>query len=141
MRLEASTINLESEADRQAVVDALTHARGSDDPLVALARSELTYIQGLWTDEGYVLAYQDGSADQYFTSRKFLTLEEIQAVFFQHLADDDAWKDKYDFEKKGSGVDPYDQAGRIAGRIIGRATVKGLKLARAFKKGFKEGNK
>jgi len=141
LRIEASTLNLDCEADEQTVLDALAQLENRTDPFVFLLRSELTYIQGLWTDKGYILEYQDGDVEQHFTNPKLLTLDEIQTVFLQYLAGDAAWKEQYDFEKKITEVDPYERAGRTAGRLIGRIAAKGFDIAREFKKGLDERKK
>ncbi len=141
MRIAAPTLNLDCEADEQTVLDALAQLENRTDPFVFLLRSELTYIQGLWTDKGYILEYQDGDVERHFTSPKVLTLDGIQTFFLQYLAGDGAWKEQYDFEEKVIEVDPYEQAGRTAGRLIGRIAAKGFAFARDFKKGFDEGKK
>lgn len=121
-------------------MDALSQLENRDEPYMILSSSELTYVRTLWTEDGYVLEYQEGNVDRHFASQELLRLREIEEVFLQYLSGDETWKDRHDFAKKAIS-DPYEQAGRVAGRLFGRIAAKGTEFAREFKKAFDEGKK
>lgn len=67
-----------------------------------------TYLQVLYSDEGFVLEYQVGDTDHHFQSLGNPSRDEVIAAFQRYAVGDDAWKSACEWkqidlsaEKKG----------------------------------------
>lgn len=77
------------------IIDVVT---GKDDPFLIIERSGQVYMQTLWTEEGFLLEYRNGSEDEHYRASSFLNQDEITEVLQDYLIDA-VWKDKCIFER------------------------------------------
>lgn len=85
-----------------------------------LESSEQTYIQTLFTQEGFVLQYQDGNTEHHFESvRGNLTAGEVIEAFGAYLDRNPAWR--FPFEWQQVEVRPlFYRMGHALGHLLGR---------------------
>jgi hypothetical protein len=98
------------------------------DRFAILTKNPQTYVQGLWTADGFQLEYQEGSiAEHYHCTREDLSAAEVSEVFRDYLADDIFWKRRFHFECRDLRT-PSFRAGFWLGHLLGKiADVLGLR--------------
>ena len=100
MKLISPTLCRDEEATPDGIVAAVSALKGKDDPYVILSQSELTYAQALWTEQGFVLEYQDQNVMNHFESRILLSHPQVITAMQAYLANDENWKSGIEFKKK-----------------------------------------
>jgi hypothetical protein len=95
----------------------------SQDPFAILSESDsITYMQTLFTPEGFSLDFQDGSlTEHYRTVRSDLTVDDIIEAFCDYAEGNSSWRHRFDFVK--IELRPFSERcgfaiGRIAGRVV-----------------------
>jgi hypothetical protein len=106
------------EATEAAIEDIVSALKGKTDPYVILSRFELTYVQALWTDQGFLLEYQDRNVMKHFESRILLSRPQVVAAMQSYLAEDENWQRDIEFEKKDI-ADTWTKMGFSAGSFLG----------------------
>jgi hypothetical protein len=86
--------------DVATIASVLASLDGDRQVLVALGRSELTYVQASGSAQtGLALEYQEGSLDRRYTSgATTLTLETVTDTFQRYARDDESWKNGVPWE-------------------------------------------
>jgi hypothetical protein len=82
-----------------AIIPALA---GQEDPFAILSpgAEDMTYMQTLWTPDGYLVEYQDGSLERHFcTVRADLSAEDVIAAFQSYAAGEGAWRTMFEYER------------------------------------------
>lgn len=71
------------------------------DFFAVLATSPMTYLQTAGNQEElYALEYQDGSTNRHFeTTRKRLSLLEVQQAFERYIKGDTRWKSEFEWRR------------------------------------------
>ena len=86
--------------DAVAIARELAALDGDRHVLVALARSELTYLQASGSARtGLALEYQENSLDRHYTSGSVaLPLEMVTDIFQRYACHDESWRDCVSWE-------------------------------------------
>ena len=95
MKLEAPTLNVNEAARVESIARVIRELEGRENPYAILSANDLTYVQALWTEDGYVVEYQEGSIDRHFVLGDYLKSEEVENFFGSFLSEDNDWKNEY----------------------------------------------
>ena len=131
MKLISPTLNIEQEANEKLVQEVIEKLPDKDDPFAILAKTELSYIQTLWTKEGYIIEYQVESINNHYISVDYFSQTQVVQIFNQYLSSEDSWHQKYEFIKKDIGGF-WGNIGFMVGNFFG-SFVRGFKEARKNK--------
>ena len=124
MKLISPTLDVNEEATTESIANVIQSLEGRDDPFAILEQNELTYLQALWTPDGYHLEVQEGNVDQHFQSTSPVPKEQVISCFQAYLSNDHSWKSEIEFEQKIIRDIPF-RLGRAVGQFFG-GFVRGL---------------
>jgi hypothetical protein len=121
MIIHAPTLKREEEATAENIAEIVRRIKGKDKPFAILRKTNMTFIQTLWTPEGYILAYQENDFHHIYRARELVSQKDTIWALQSYLKGEDHWKSKFNFEHK-----PIDSPivkisytlGTIAGKII-----------------------
>jgi hypothetical protein len=121
MIIYAPTLHREEEATAENIAEIVRRLPRKDKPFAILRKTNMTFIQTLWTAEGYILAYQENDFQHIYRARELLSQADVIWALQSYLKGDERWKSKFTFEHK-----PIDSPivkisytlGTIAGKII-----------------------
>jgi hypothetical protein len=117
MKIISPTLNLEKEAPLDEVAGIIRELDGKADPFLILQHDDMTYMQTLWTPEGFCLEYQEGTTDRHYESKSLLDEETVISCLKAYLAGDSSWENITEFEQKVIRDIPFS-LGRTIGRFI-----------------------
>ena len=121
MIIHAPILKREEEATAENIAEIVRRLPGKDKPFAILRKTNMTFIQILWTAEGYILAYQENDIHHIYRARELISQEDAIWALQSYLKGEERWKSKFDFEHK-----PIDSPivkisytlGTIVGKII-----------------------
>lgn len=129
MKILSPTLNRQEEATEENIAEIVCLLEEKRDTFAILEINDLTYMQTLWTANGYDLEYQEGSILNHYRVKELLTQEEAIWVLTSYSRGETCWKTKFEFEQKEIATHSYKCGYRI-GYFLGR-------LLRFLKKVFK----
>ena len=121
MIIHAPTLDREEEATAENIAEIVRRLKGKDKPFAILRQTNMTFIQTLWTPEGYILAYQENDIHHIYRAKEFVSQADAIWAFQSYLKGEKRWKSKFDFEHKTMDnpiVKISYTLGTIAGKII-----------------------
>jgi hypothetical protein len=80
MLLECPSLGLHEEASLKSLSTAVVGLEGKENPFLILSVNPMTYMQALWTEDGYVLECQDGSVAEHYVAEKLLSTDAVNSV-------------------------------------------------------------
>jgi len=86
MKLLSPCLDLEATASPELLAESTPRLKGQVDPFIILEQSELTYMQCLWTEDGYDLEYQENSIFNHFRGTVLLSEEDIISAMQEYLS-------------------------------------------------------
>lgn len=119
MRIESPTLQLNKEASISLLSTAIIALEGKDNPFLILSKTHMTYMQVLWTPDGFVLEYQEGSIAKHYVVEKLISADAARAALIHYLNGIDDWKSAYEFSNKGL-IGPWWRIGYSLGQLLGR---------------------
>lgn len=131
MKIESPILNINEEAT-EGLVNKVIRALKSEkiDPFAILSDGDLTYVQTVWTENGFVLEFQEGSTNRHYEVMQYLSAPKVQDIFCRFLNGEDSWKGSYPIKKK-KAVSLFYKAGYALGNFLGN-------LARGFSEARKK---
>lgn len=100
MNIICPTLEKEENATKENIADLIPLLEGKDDPFLILEKDEMTYMQTLWTPDGYDLEYQEGSVLEHYRLAEFASQEDVIWALQSYLKGEPYWKTKFQFVKK-----------------------------------------
>jgi hypothetical protein len=127
MKIIAPTLNKELDATPEIIAEVIPLLNGKDNPFAILQQTELTYMQTLWTPNGYDIEYQEQNVMHHYQLKKLINEQKAISIFQSYLLGEDDWKLEFEFMKKNIANLPT-KIGFFLGNILG-----------SFFRGIKEG--
>ena len=124
MKLICPTLDRDEKATPQNIEEIVSLLENKEDPFLILQKDEMTYIQTLWTPEGYDMEYQEGNIFEHYWLSELANKNDIIWAFQNYLKYQPYWKTKFKFEKKDIATLSY-KIGHKMGYFLG-------KIARLF---------
>ena len=118
MKIISPALDLNEEATLVDIPKIIQSLEDKEDPFAILEQDELTYIQTLWTPNGYHLEYQEGDVNRHFQSTSPLSKEQVAYCFQSYFSSDQNWKSQIEFEQKIIRDTPFN-LGRSIGQFFG----------------------
>jgi hypothetical protein len=121
MIIHAPTLHREEEATAENIGEIVRLLKGKDKPFAVLKKTNTTFIQILWTSEGYILAYQENDIHHIYRATEYLSQADATWALQSYLKGEDRWKSKFEFEHKTIDnplVTISYKLGTIVGKII-----------------------
>ena len=121
MIIQSPTLKREKEATAENIAEIVRRLPSKDKPFAILRKTNMTFIQILWTAEGYILAYQENDFHHIYRARELVSQQDTIWALQSYLKGEDHWKSKFTFEHKpiDSPIVKISYAlGMIAGKII-----------------------
>lgn len=118
MKFTAPKLNVDKEATEELIESSISALAAEIDSYATLSEDEMTYIQALKTEKGFVVQFQCGSIDQHFEFVTYLSRPQTISLFKGFLAKAPGWQDRLRYEKVNLGGFWYT-LGRVLGRFIG----------------------
>jgi hypothetical protein len=121
MIIHAPTLKRKEEATAENIAEIVRRLKGKDKPFAILRKKNMTFIQILWTSEGYILAYQENDIHHIYRAREFLSQADVIWALQSYLQGEELWKSRFAFEHKKIDnplVKMSYKLGTIAGKII-----------------------
>jgi hypothetical protein len=128
MKLVAPTLGIEQSATESLIGNVVSELAGRQDPFAILEQDELTYMQVLWTADGYDLEYQERDVMHHFRLGRLVTASEATLALQNYLAGDETWKEGLKFLRKEIAGSRY-KIGYAIGQFFGGIT-RGFREAR-----------
>ncbi len=100
MNIECPALNISKTATENDLSEALAALPGKEDPYVILSKTDMTYMQALWTEDGFILEYQENSIAHHYISIRRLSLEQVTCALINYLNGSNLWKVSVQFENK-----------------------------------------
>lgn len=98
MIIESPALNLNADASIETITKALIKIRDKkQDAFLILSVSDLTYIQVEWTNEGYIVEYQEESTASHFVATELMSIDDVKSVLIEYLQGGNSWKSKHSF--------------------------------------------
>ena len=119
MIIHAPTLKREEEATAENIAEIVRRIKGKDKPFVILRKTNMTFIQTLWTSEGYILAYQENDFEHIYRAKEFLSQADVIWALQSYLKGEEDWKSKFDFEYKPID-NPIVRISYTLGTIVGK---------------------
>jgi hypothetical protein len=119
MKINCPTLNRYEEATLQNIAESIYQLEGKEDPFLILEKNELTYMQTLWTPDGFDLEYQDGNILEHYRVSEFATQDDVIWALQNYLKGEPYWKAKFKFEKKEIATQSY-KIGHKIGSLFGK---------------------
>ncbi|AKE52729.1 hypothetical protein TQ33_1789 [Kangiella geojedonensis] len=119
MNLASPTLQLDEEASVVELSDAVVALEGKEAPFLILSRDPMTYMQTLWTPDGFILEYQEGSIAEHYVAEELLTADAVCDVLTQYLQGVEEWRSAYQFSNKGIAGLSW-RIGHLLGWLSGR---------------------
>jgi hypothetical protein len=128
MKITSPTLNVSENATDSIIQSIFSELPEKSDPYVILEISDLSYLQSVWTEDGFIVEFQLDSIDQHFTLKKVLSYSQVVQLFTLYFNSDDDWLDNYEYTRKNiRGF--WGGLGYSIGNFVGSIT-----------RGFKEGS-
>ena len=121
MIIHAPTLKREEEATAENIAEIIRRIKGKDKPFAIWRKTNMTFIQTLWTPEGYILAYQENDFHHIYRARELVSQKDTIWALQSYLKGEEHWKSKFEFEHKtidNPFVKVSYQLGTIVGKII-----------------------
>jgi hypothetical protein len=121
MIIQAPTLHREEEATTENIAEIVRRLKGKDKPFALLRKTNMTFIQTLWTPEGYILAYQENDIHHIYRAKELVSQGDAIWALQSYLKGEEHWKSKFNFEHKtidNPFVKISYQLGTIVGKII-----------------------
>lgn len=121
MIIQAPALHREEEATEENIAEIVRRLKGKDKPFAILRKTNMTFIQTLWTPEGYILAYQENDFHHIYRARELVSQADVIWALQSYLKGEERWKSKFAFEHKAIDnpfVKISYKLGTIAGKII-----------------------
>ena len=121
MIVQPPTLTREEEATAENIAEIVRRLKGKDKPFAILRKTNMTFIQILWTPDGYILAYQENDFQHIYRARELVSQADTIWALQSYLKGEEHWKSKFDFEHKKMDnpiVKISYTLGTIAGKII-----------------------
>ena len=121
MIIYAPTLKREEEATAENIAEIVRRLKGKDKPFAILKKTNMSFIQTLWTSEGYILAYQENDIHHIYRARELVSQGDAIWALQSYLKGEERWKSKFEFEHKTIDnplVKLSYQLGTVLGKII-----------------------
>ena len=121
MIIHAPTLKREEEATAENIAEIVRRLKGKDKPFAILKKTNTTFIQILWTAEGYILAYQENDIHHIYRAKELVSQQDTIWALQSYFKGEERWKSKFEFEHKTIDnpiVKISYTLGTIAGKII-----------------------
>ena len=121
MIIQAPILHREEEATAENIAEIVRRLRGKDKPFAILRKTNMTFIQILWTSEGYILAYQENDIDHIYRAKELVSQADAIWALQSYLKGEERWKSKFEFEHKtidNPVVKISYQLGTIVGKLV-----------------------
>jgi len=122
MRIESPTLGLDERASEKTISCAVLDLKGKDDPFLILSRDSMTYMQTVWTADGFIIEYQDGSISEHYVGDDFLSADTVTVALTGYLNGNDKWRSICSFHNKGL-AGPTWNFGYFFGRLVGNISA------------------
>jgi hypothetical protein len=119
MKILCPTLNKEEEATFLNIDEIIRLVENKEDPFVILDKDEMTYIQTLWTPNGYDLEYQDGSILEHYRLVELTKRDDVIWALQGYLKGEPYWRTRFKFEKKEIATRSYKTGNKI-GSFFGK---------------------
>jgi len=128
MKITSPTLNVNEKASESIIESIFLELPEKSDPYVILEISDLSYLQSVWTEDGFIVEFQIDSIDQHFVLNKVITYSQVVQLFILYFNGDEVWLGNYDYTRKNiRGF--WGGLGYSIGNFVGSIT-----------RGFKEGS-
>jgi len=121
MIIHAPILHREKEATAENIAEIVRRLKGKDKPFAILKKTNMTFIQILWTPEGYILAYQENDIHHIYRAKELVSQGDTIWALQSYLKGEERWKSKFEFEHKtidNPFVTMSYKLGTIAGKIM-----------------------
>ena len=81
MIIHAPTLDREEEATAENIAEIVRRLKGKDKPFAILRKTNMTFIQILWTSEGYILAYQENDIEHIYRAKELVSQKDTIWAF------------------------------------------------------------
>ena len=78
MIIHAPTLHREEEATAENIAEIVRRLPSKDKPFAILRKTNMTFIQILWTAEGYILTYQENDIHHIYRARELISQERFR---------------------------------------------------------------
>jgi hypothetical protein len=128
MKITSPTLNVNENASNSIIQSIFSELPEKADPYVILEVSDMSYLQSVWTPDGFIVEFQIDSIDQHFIINNALTCAQVVQLFTLYFESDDRWLGDHEYTRKNlRGF--LGGLGYSIGNFIGSIT-----------RGFKEGS-
>ncbi|MCV6623252.1 MAG: hypothetical protein OIF51_16035 [Cellvibrionaceae bacterium] len=121
MYIEAPTLGIAEEASEDLIAEILAKLPYREDPFLILSNGDLTFMQTLWVESGFVLEYQEGSIDSHYVTVSEQDEKSVREALISYLHGSDEWMSRMEFERMKMRGRVWS-IGHMAGKFLGRIT-------------------
>ena len=120
MKILCPTLNRDEVASEAKIAEIVPLLENRPNPYLILKKDEMTYMQTLWVNGGYMLEYQEGSILEHYCLSELASKDDVIWALESYLKGEMYWKAKFKFEKKEIATLSF-KLGYHLGNLWGRA--------------------
>ena len=98
MKIICPTLNREEFASQENIKELIPLLKEREDPFLILEKDQLTYMQVLWSSDGYIIEHQEGSVQQHYQATETVSSESAIETLLSYLKENNNWKSSFQFQ-------------------------------------------
>lgn len=99
MKLKLPNFDIEENATEALIETTISGLKEEPDSFVILETDEMNYIQALFTENGFIVQFQEGSIDKHYEFNTYLSRPQTISLFKSYLSGIDDWQGDIAYSK------------------------------------------
>lgn len=99
MKFESPILNINELASRKLIERTISRLKPEPDNFAILSESEMSYIQCLHTESGFIVQFQNESIDEHYEFSDYLSESQTTSLFQAYLSKVEDWQGSLEYTR------------------------------------------